>query len=418
MMNSPNLGWLFYKDYFNGIIYDDLKLHNEKKEDFEKRMIKKYRSELEKLKNSKSNKQNYEDQKHCILYKNECLIRNKIQNIINTPIALEDNEQPLGNIHFKATTTYPGLLIGSGYIHELPDIDAQAILGFDFDYTSGLPIIRGSSIKGVIRSAFPLREKELKEKLNDKKLSDTKKKEIEEINKNKKNYIKKFIPAIGDNIDKLIDDIFDNGDTFFDATVVKYGTKLLGDDYITPHGDNPLKNPIPLRFIKVMPNVTFRFDFELSDFKQDKQTILTKEQKAILFGEILSDLGIGAKTNLGYGRFDDKLSKNSIERQLKEHEEERKRAKEEEERQKRLNSLSPLQRKIEEIPLENGSRVAPFLRAIESGEFDDNRKEALEELKKLMIKERVWVEESKAKNPKKDKKHQRTIKVIEMMRDS
>ena len=346
MMNSPNLGWLFYKDYFSAI------------EDWSS------------------------------IDSSTQAIQKKVDDIIKKTPKIEESE-PLGNIHFKATTTYPGLLIGSGYIHELPDIDAQAILGFDFDYTSGLPIIRGSSIKGVLRSAFK-HWKYIAHKLDNR----YSKEEIAEIESN----------------------IFDNGDIFFDATVVKYGTKLLGDDYITPHGDNPLANPIPLRFIKVMPNVTFRFDFELSDFKKDDKTILTKNQKAILFGEILSDLGIGAKTNLGYGRFDEKLSRNNIERQLKENEERQNRAKEEEERQKRLNSLSPLQRKIEEIPLENGSRVAPLLRAIESGEFDENKKEALEELKKLMIKERVWVEESKAKNPKKDKKHQRTIKVIEMMR--
>ncbi|MFX4236648.1 RAMP superfamily CRISPR-associated protein, partial [Aliarcobacter butzleri] len=51
-------------------------------------------------------------------------------------------------------TTYPVLLIGSGNTHELPDIKGHAILVFHFDYTSGIPQISGSSIKGLLRSAF------------------------------------------------------------------------------------------------------------------------------------------------------------------------------------------------------------------------------------------------------------------------
>jgi len=44
--------------------------------------------------------------------------------------------------------------------------------------------------------------------------------------------------------------------------------------------------------------VTFRFDFELCS------GLISKSQKAKLFQEILADLGLGAKTNVGYGKFD------------------------------------------------------------------------------------------------------------------
>ena len=54
---------------------------------------------------------------------------------------------------FSLKTKYPGLLIGVGNAHGsggLGDID----LGFSFDYVTGCPYIPGSTVKGVLRSAF------------------------------------------------------------------------------------------------------------------------------------------------------------------------------------------------------------------------------------------------------------------------
>ena len=223
---SANIGWLFYKDYFKGIDYSDLKNP-----------------------------------------KNEVIINEKVKNIINQTPSIQEAEV-LGSTHFTAATTYPGLLLGSGNTHELPNIKGQAILGFHFDYTSGLPVIQGSSIKGVLRSAFKQSE-----------------------------YIQELLNSETINIKELEAEIFDNSDIFFDATISKASGKILGDDYITPHADE-LKDPKPLRFIKVMPEVTFRFDFELSD------GVISKENKSKLFQNILEDLGLGAKTNVGYGKFE------------------------------------------------------------------------------------------------------------------
>ena len=86
-------------------------------------------------------------------------------------------------------------------------------------------------------------------------------------------------------------------DIFFDAVIDVENTKaqyILGEDYITPH-KNPIKNPTPIKFLKVMPDVAWCFQFDL------KKGILSKEQKKELFKSILIDLGIGAKTNVGYG---------------------------------------------------------------------------------------------------------------------
>src|SRR5690554_3416875 len=56
------------------------------------------------------------------------------------------------NDRWELYTTYPGLLIGSGYQHESGG-ENEFKIGFFFDYTTGLPQIPGSSVKGVLRSS-------------------------------------------------------------------------------------------------------------------------------------------------------------------------------------------------------------------------------------------------------------------------
>lgn len=223
--SKPNIGWLFYKDYFNGMNWEDIPSNTER-------------------------------------------IKNKVQHIIDQKVGTRGTKA-LGSHGFELVTTYPGLILGSGNAHELPDVKWQAILGFSFDYTSGLPVIAGSSIKGVLRNAFKSANGE---------------------------YIKGLTQV--EDIMSLEEEIFDNGDIFFDAEIIKPDSenKILGDDYLTPH-DNPLKDPVPLRFIKVLPEVTFRFRFTLSD------GIISATQKIELFQQIIIDQGVGAKTNVGYGKF-------------------------------------------------------------------------------------------------------------------
>lgn len=278
---SSNIGWLFYKDYFKGIDYRDL-----------------------------DNEQN------------KSIIQKKVQNIFDQSVVKQEDDEWLGNTHFKATTTYPGLLLGSGNAHELPSIEGQVILGFHFDYTSGLPVIQGSTIKGVLRSAFKHWV-----------------------------YIAEFTSLkTQEEVEALEKEIFDNGDIFFDATVISEG-KILADDYLCPHGDNPLKNPIPLRFIKVAPNVTFRFDFELSD------GLISKTKKSKLFQNILEDLGLGAKTNVGYGKFESFSPQKTPEEEAKEEAELKK--KKELEKQKR-------EQEIEQLKLQKEQKAKDGLNKLQS----------------------------------------------------
>lgn len=254
----------------------------------------------------------------------------------------------LGNTHFKATTTYPGLILGSGNAHELPSVEGQAILGFHFDYTSGLPVIQGSSIKGVLKSAFAHPE-----------------------------YIQELLDDETLDVQTLESEIFDNGDIFFDAVVVSNG-KILGDDFLTPHDENGLKNPIPLRFIKVLPNVSFRFDFELMS------GLINQDEKAILFANILSDLGVGAKTNVGYGKFNSdlvrkvKLEMESAKEKRTKEEEEKKNQEIEKNKSKELKKLGSnfdkIQFEIKDFTKKNTKEIFDI---ISKYELDDDEKNKL-----------------------------------------
>ena len=83
---------------------------------------------------------------------------------------------------------------------------------------------------------------------------------------------------------------------YFDAYPITEGKLLLAFESITPHDKTGLKNPNPIRLLKVPPEVEFLFRFQLHDGKQ-----LLKDEKRKLFKELLLLTGIGAKTNVGFG---------------------------------------------------------------------------------------------------------------------
>ena len=187
----------------------------------------------------------------------------------------------LGNKSFKLTTQYPGLTLGLGYGHGIKAL-GEFKLGFSFDYTSGLPIIPASTVKGMLRSAFPCKKIHKKPTF------------VEE----KTLYISQIVGGDSIDVDALEKEIFEGKDVFFDAVIDSkhQGKRIVGDDSITPHGSNPLRNPTPLLFLKILPKITILFDFELHNGS------ITPDQKLELFKQIIIDLGIGAKTNVGYGR--------------------------------------------------------------------------------------------------------------------
>lgn len=231
----------------------------------------------------------------------------------------------------ELVTTYPGLLAGIGYRHETKS-EGELKLGFFFDHTTGLPIVPGSSIKGALRSVFPQFEwiagDPLRPKLdgNDD-LCNAKAEFIADLLSPKDGPKLSYLDvhrlelAIFEGLDWEKTQIarqnrftvpqdeaevqveylpMTQRDIFLDAYVSGSFYQehyILGPDALTPHGDDPLQNPIPLPFLKILPGVKFQFQFLLSALGN-----VPAQQKQTAFQEILTTIGIGAKTNVGYGQ--------------------------------------------------------------------------------------------------------------------
>lgn len=183
---------------------------------------------------------------------------------------------------FRLKVLYPGLVTGVGLNHEV-SLEGEFKLGMHFDYTTGIPIIYGSSVKGVLRSYF-----------------------IDYCNEIEKGKLLNTIFE-GMNIDGLSTVSMNERDVFFDAVIVKGNKdgKILCSDSITPHDENPLRNPIPITFMKIASGCEIEFRFLLKDTKKGDEVIFSAKQKKDLFKQILLEVGIGAKTNVGYGQFEE-----------------------------------------------------------------------------------------------------------------
>ena len=269
--------------------------------------------------------------------------------------------QLLGNYaedFIELSVTYPGLIVGLGYNIGI-GVEGEFKNGFYFDWTTGVPTIPGSSVKGTLRSIFPLDKEELKASNLEESYSLSRVEYLNEIsgkNLNVEQWIKVkndiFEGALGNDTFKPVS----KRDIFFGGEIKESSRKLIVEDYITPHGDG-LKNPVPLKMMKIAPGTIFRVYFKLensiiADF------IFTKEEKLKLFKDIILDLGLGAKTNSGYGAFDRELCEKAFEniavdrernrlekqRMMEQEKEEKERVEREKALKEHLESLSPQER--------------------------------------------------------------------------
>jgi CRISPR-associated protein Cmr6 len=229
---------------------------------------------------------------------------------------------------FTLYCSYPGLFTGSGYTHEYTKEDDKKDAfktGFFFDHVTGMPCLPGHSIKGPVRAAFPKGD-------NDRYKNEKAKYIVQEIIRPNisqkpedlyKDYLGKIgIENAGYSIELFVDllsNIMFEGkkpvhyednkfhyqqmglyekDVFYDAYIVNGGAdgRFLDSDYITHH-EHPLKNPNPVKFLKLAPGVGVKFQFKFSD------NLLSAGQKESICKAILLDFGAGAKTNTGYGQF-------------------------------------------------------------------------------------------------------------------
>ena len=108
-----------------------------------------------------------------------------------------------------------------------------------------------------------------------------------------------------------------------------------------------------------------------------------------------------------------------LKQQKAKEEAQRKAQQEKEEREAMLASMTPLERKIEELkelnPNPNETIDVIIYKALKNGELDEFKYAALQLLKTEMQKLKRWVE--KSKKPEKDKKYKRTQEVIQMLQE-
>ena len=273
---SANLGWLYYKDLYRSF----KRCRYQKRND---------RNDWEDITEEHQNK--IFEQKIATLFNATFTDEHRQMNkrVINS------FEQQRNYKGFVLETTYPGLLLGSGLNHGVKS-KSDIKIGFQFDHTTGLPYIPGSSVKGILRSVFPNPALSREDPYNTPRITYLKSK-LAEI-KSQTDWNDEEIRILGkhlfeENKNSSLRDIF------LDALMVENSSEtktFLKNDYITPH-PNPFIDPKPIQFIKVLPDVRFCFSFLLNA----NVPKLTSNLRILLYKSILLDWGVGAKVNLGYG---------------------------------------------------------------------------------------------------------------------
>lgn len=285
-----NIGELYYKEYYKGINFEYIF------------------------------KKNIDGDDEALIKSNEALIKAKNDNLkktellpIENPVTAINKEKAM--LVINAKIAYPGLVTGIGLVHDSKRLKGAFNLGMHFDYTTGMPVVYGSSVKGVLRDYF------MRSYCKDKQCYDDDL--FQDICENKGIDVEDLFEDIfnGKKRDKS-KDVIENGvlkkgyvyksiyerDIFFDAVITNAysddrGTHLLEDDSITPHTEGPLKNPIPITMLKIAPGCEIEFRFLLHKYKFEGKEF-GADKKLKLFGHILERVGVGAKTNVGYGQLE------------------------------------------------------------------------------------------------------------------
>ena len=216
-------------------------------------------------------------------------------------------EEPQSNAYFKLKLLYPGLYVGMGYSqgvsadNEKRKEDLKN--GMSFDYTTGLPYIPGSEIKGMLRSSFINHPEDTLAALKSKT-------GIENLNEADLLALERVI--FGNRIKrKPADQNPDEqgGVIFYDAFPIQGS---MGMDSITSHHKKKgnkdsippeLQEPNPIKTLKVAAGSIFEFRFAIPDELKFGEHSIKRAKVKELFLQLILDWGMGAKTKLGYGTF-------------------------------------------------------------------------------------------------------------------
>ena len=196
----------------------------------------------------------------------------------------------------------------------------------------------------------------------------------------------------------------------------------LEADVITPHyagwskEDPPgdWRSPTPIPFLVTAAQTTFLFAIAPRD------SVSAPDLKRVedWLREALEWAGAGAKTAVGYGRFvrDDEKS-DKLSQLVRERAEQTRLEREAKKREEQRRSLSPVERDILDFLDSRKDRGTPKTTAIHNAIRDgrwtgDTKVEAAQWLEAKMIAAGLWKPVTNAKNPEKNRKHQRTLRVM------
>lgn len=172
------------------------------------------------------------------------------------------------------------LVFGMGYDHPTE-------IGFMFDWTTGLPIIPGSSLKGAARAAARdagWSPKEMTEIFGKEMIDGEKESQSGRI---------VFMPAYP---------VVDEEKAFLELDVMTpHYAKYYEEPRINPPAD--YYSPRPLKFLTVPVGIKYRFQLLDRDNPEKESDVLNKA--AAILKHALKDAGVGAKTNVFYGYFKD-----------------------------------------------------------------------------------------------------------------
>ena len=233
--------------------------------------------------------------------------------IIKNTWERSEDEIPLQEQSLCFRIGYPGLLCGLGYQHAIGNDmkreqsdEKKAVsdigLGFLFDTVTGLPYIPGSAVKGLLRSAFIQNIDYVCALLEDAGVSMN----AEQLHALE---ISIFGTAHPHDPQKALKKEESVGqDCFLDAWPISPNQKgrLMGIENITPHRADDIEydglcSPVPLNLLKILPDVTLQLRYMLKDTILADGLKVDAATKLKLFSSLLCDLGIGAKTNAGFG---------------------------------------------------------------------------------------------------------------------
>ena len=298
---------------------------------------------------------------------------------------------------FSVFTSESRFVTGLGRSHPVEN-------GFAWHPTLGTPYLPGSAVKGVVRAWVK----------SDSRTPDSDSGSDSPIPDGAIRRIRRLFGDPGSA----------GGICFLDA--VPIAPVQLEADVMTPHyagwteeeppGD--WRSPVPVPFLVTASGTSFLFGIvpcgAVTD--EDLDDVMSWLCLALAWS------GSGAKTAVGHGRFRrDDAGTDGLTQRLREREREREARiqaeREAAEREARRAAMDPLEREIEEILEERQDRNEPdFVTIIRMVEKDGrwsgpDRARVARWLERRMKDAKGWKEKSAAKNPARDKRHQRTLLV-------